>query len=259
MVNHRVKGLLSVLLAVILCLGLTPSVFAAEEAEGEEVFSVTLPTSLPISMDSNHNIYTSTSYIINNSTSPVEVTAVEVNEQNGWRLCRYSTDFRTRPVDAKEFGLSIQGSNVSTTGYCNIDGFSIIDAYSSEELYYDAVVAAQSDAIQDILASVVFTVSWAPVETPTETTSFMLENEAEMAEMSASVFGDGEVENTTITVENDGRSFTSNVEEPSELSENINGQVDLSEEADIQKPDSEEEFGNVASESLSENAIVEEN
>lgn len=259
MVNHQVKGLISVLLVVILCLGLTPSVFAAEETGGEEVFSVTLPTSLPISMDSNHNIYTSTSYIINNSTSPVEVTAVEVNEQNGWRLCRYSTDFRTRPVDVKEFGLSIQGSNVSTTGYCNSDGFSIIEPYSSEELYYDAVVAAQSDAIQDVLAAVVFTVSWAPDETAYEATSFMLENAEELTEMPALVLDTGESVNIAGTEENNSCLSTSNEKEAVEMSENINGQEDISEEVDVQNSGNEEELGNVAFEPLSENAIAEEN
>lgn len=178
MAIHRIKGFLSAFLILLFCAAMTPMAFAAEEGVGEEVFSVSLPTSLPISMDSTHTIYTSTAYITNNSASPVEVTGVEVVEKNGWRLCQYSTDFRTRPVGVKEFGMSIQGSNVSTSGYCDIDGFSIIDAGTSEVLVYDAVVAAQSDVIQEIVASVVFTVTWAAVDTPAEASAFGLANEA---------------------------------------------------------------------------------
>ena len=179
MAIHRIKGFLSTLLILLICAAMAPKAFAAEEGTGEEVFSVSLPTSLPITMDSTHTIYTSTAYITNNSASPVEVTGIEVVESNGWRLCQYSTDFRTRPVGVKEFGMSIQGYNVSTSGYCDVSGFSVIAAGASEALIYDAVVAAQSDVIQEVVASVVFTVTWAAVDTPTEASAFGLPNEAE--------------------------------------------------------------------------------
>lgn len=69
-------------------------------------FSVTVPTTLPISVDADGNVTTATdATIINNSGAPVAVTKVKLASQNDWTLAAYSRDILNLPVDTKQFGL----------------------------------------------------------------------------------------------------------------------------------------------------------
>ena len=73
-------------------------------------FSVTVPTTLPISVDANGNVTTATDAAINNNSgAPVAVTKVELTSQSDWTLAAYSRDILNLPVDAKQFGLQMIG------------------------------------------------------------------------------------------------------------------------------------------------------
>ena len=124
-------------------------------AEGT-TFSVTVPTSLPVSVDANGAVTVATdAKIINNSFGAVKVTDLKVAATGGWALVDYdSADIngeKTTGADAISF----------TAGNWNrMEGKNATD---SDELAitYNAKVPAQSAAINgSTVANVTFTVAW---------------------------------------------------------------------------------------------------
>lgn len=131
------------------------------------VFSVTVTTVLPVDVDAGGVVTVSTNNkIINNSWGPVEVKSVLVEPQNSWVLKDFNTDFTKSKVGAKEFGFQINGENVSADGSCSTDTFSQIDGGGELNFDYDAIIAAQNIALEDVqIANVVFVIGWNEVST----------------------------------------------------------------------------------------------
>ena len=131
-----------------------------------EVFSVTVPITLPLIVDENGEVHTGTAEIINASTGTVVVSSVSISTKNGWQLVPYTTDMAHAKVDAKQLGFKINDSVTTKTG--DAETFDLNTPWQIAEnsklpLSYDAVVSAVSQPVteQDVL-SVVFVLEWLP-------------------------------------------------------------------------------------------------
>ena len=129
-----------------------------------EVFSVTVPVTLPLVVDESGEVHTGSAEIINASTGTVVVSSVSISTKNGWQLVPYTTDMAHEKVDAKLLGFKINDAQTSKTG--NAETFALSAPWEIAEnsrmtLSYDAVVSAVSKAIteQEVL-SVVFVLEW---------------------------------------------------------------------------------------------------
>ena len=129
-----------------------------------EVFSVTVPVTLPLVVDESGEVHTGSAEIINASTGTVVVSSVSISTKNGWQLVPYTTDMAHEKVDAKLLGFKINDAQTNKTGDTEI--FSLTSPWEIAEnsrlpLSYDAVVSAVSKAIteQEVL-SIVFVLEW---------------------------------------------------------------------------------------------------
>ena len=129
-----------------------------------EVFSVTVPVTLPLVIDESGEVHTGTAEIINASTGEVVVSSVGISTKNGWQLVPYTTDMAHAKVDAKQLGFKINDAQTSKTG--DAETFALSSPWEITEngrlpISYDAVVSAVSKAIteQEVL-SVVFVLEW---------------------------------------------------------------------------------------------------
>ena len=129
-----------------------------------EVFSVTVPVVLPLTVDENGEVHTGAAEIINGSTGEVIVSSVSISTKNGWKLVPFDTDMAHVKVDAKQLGFKINDSLTTKTG--DAETFSLTSPWTIAEngklpLSYDAVVSAVSQPVteQDVL-SVVFVLEW---------------------------------------------------------------------------------------------------
>ena len=129
-----------------------------------EVFSVTVPVTLPLVVDESGEVHTGSAEIINASTGTVVVSSVSISTKNGWQLVPYTTDMAHAKVDAKQLGFKINDSLTTKTG--DAETFSLTSPWTIAEngklpLSYDAVVSAVSQPVteQDVL-SVVFVLEW---------------------------------------------------------------------------------------------------
>ena len=129
-----------------------------------EVFSVTVPVTLPLIIDENGKVHTGRAEIINGSTGEVVVSSVSISTKNGWQLVPFNTDMAHEKVDAKLLGFKINGAQTTKNG--DAETFALSAPWQIAEngrmkLSYDAVVSAVSKAIteQEVL-SVVFVLEW---------------------------------------------------------------------------------------------------
>ena len=129
-----------------------------------EVFSVTVPVVLPLTVDENGEVHVGAAEIINGSTGEVIVSSVSISTKNGWQLVPFDTDMAHAKVDAKQLGFKINDSVTTKTG--DAETFSLTSPWTIAEngklpLSYDAVVSTVSQPVteQDVL-SVVFVLEW---------------------------------------------------------------------------------------------------
>ena len=129
-----------------------------------EVFSVTVPVTLPLVIDENGEVHTGSAEIINGSTGEVVVSSVGISTKNGWQLVPFNTDMAHAKVDAKQLGFKINDSVTTKTG--NAETFALTAPWEIAEngrlpIRYDAGVSAVSKAVteQEVL-SVVFVLEW---------------------------------------------------------------------------------------------------
>ena len=133
--------------------------------EVTELFSVTVPATLPLVVDEAGKVYVASASIVNNSTGDVMVSSVSVTSKNGWEFVPYSTNMARAKVDAKQVGFKINSSETSKTGDSEV--FTLAAPWTVKEadalsINYDAVVSAVSQPVtgQEIM-SVVFVLEWA--------------------------------------------------------------------------------------------------
>ena len=129
-----------------------------------EVFSVTVPVTLPLVVDESGEVHVGTAEIINGSTGEVVVSSVSISTRNGWQIVPYTTDMAHEKVDAQLLGFKINDAQTSKTG--DAETFSLTAPWTIAEngrlpISYDAVVSAVSKAVteQEVL-SIVFVLEW---------------------------------------------------------------------------------------------------
>ena len=129
-----------------------------------EIFSVTVPVVLPLTVDENGSVHTGAAEIINGSTGEVIVSSVTIAAKNGWQLVPYTTDMAHAKVDAKQLGFKINDSVTTKTGDAEtliLRGPWDIAENGKLPISYDAVVSAVSQPVteQEVLF-VVFVLEW---------------------------------------------------------------------------------------------------
>ena len=123
------------------------------------IFDVTVPVSLPVTVDGGGTVSVSSgAEIRNNGIGAVRVTEARVTACNGWTLAAYTDDFGAKPVDSKQFGLQINGVDARTGGIA--ETFAAISAGSSAAVLYGAKVAPLSEDVSDTMAELVFILQW---------------------------------------------------------------------------------------------------
>ena len=129
-----------------------------------EVFSVTVPVTLPLVVDESGEVHVGTAEIINGSTGEVVVSSVSISTKNGWQIVPYTTDMAHEKVDAQLLGFKINDAQTSKTG--NAETFTLSAPWEIAEngrlpISYDTVVSAVSKAVteQEVL-SIVFVLEW---------------------------------------------------------------------------------------------------
>jgi hypothetical protein len=176
------KKLTSIILSLILHLSLSATALAADVTTAGGTgqtpvtltaaatrFSVTVPTSLPISVDEDGNVTTATTAkIVNNGYGSVKVTGMTVTAGTGWTIAAYDTDMLSEKVGAKKVGLYVNGDYTKSDGTITFTSskypaLSGANAAATDELAitYDAAVPAQASALSGMtVATVVFTIGW---------------------------------------------------------------------------------------------------
>lgn len=178
------KKALALIMAVAMITSMSSTVFAEEiTTDGGEsavpvpltaeaaTFSVTVPVSLPISVDAAGVVTVSNeTKIVNNSYGAVKVTDMTIAAQNSWA----TVDFDTANMAAEKVGskkLAMVINNQKTTGADKLTTFSeanfprlegVNDTDSDElPIVYDAKVPAQATALTDeTVANVTFVIGW---------------------------------------------------------------------------------------------------
>lgn len=156
MVRIRKRSLLFLLIATLLAF-----VIALPAKAVAPVFSVALPTSLPVTLDADGNISVSDSAAItNNGDGAVAVSGITVTPLNSWALCEDSTEVSDAEIGSKCFAMRFNGANTAIDGSVDVSAFPAIAAGGSMALTYAAAVTPQIDNVSQTIANVVFTVSW---------------------------------------------------------------------------------------------------
>jgi len=123
------------------------------------VVSVTLPTSLPIFVNSLGEVSTGGFSINNNGTDAVRITAAVLQPIGGWSLVPFGKDYHTEQVNLKEFAFSVNAVPVTEAGAITSDAiFATIPAGGSTAHAYAAEVAFQGTALQEPIANCIFTI-----------------------------------------------------------------------------------------------------
>lgn len=145
--------------------------YGAKDQEGNPIsgatFKVTVPTVLPYDVDEDGGVTVATNAkILNQCNGQVDVTAVRAETQNGWAIVANGTDFKTVPVDSKQFTMTLNGDNfpASANGTSNLtlgSAWTTIDGQSELALPYAGDFAVQSSPhTAEHIANVIFTVAW---------------------------------------------------------------------------------------------------
>ena len=142
----------------------SPKTYYAQWAK-IEVFSVTVPITLPIVVDENGAVHTASAEIVNNSTGAVKVSGLTLTAKNGWQLVSFATDMAHAKVDAKQIGFQINGAQTGKTGTEETFSFSspwTIPEAGTLPIDYSAVVSAVSQPVTNTnILCVLFVIEWA--------------------------------------------------------------------------------------------------
>ena len=169
----KAKTVCSAALAVILTVSTCiPRVVATEdELSGisvhdiqPAVFSVTVPTSLPVHVDSQGQITAAdTAQIVNHSNDAVHIVDIDVDAVGEYSLVGFDEDFSTKLVDSKQIAISINDSKTQSDGSFTFDSsqFSAIAPNGSQSIDYEVKATMSSTyLVGEHAANIYFTVDW---------------------------------------------------------------------------------------------------
>lgn len=131
-------------------------------------FDVTVPTALPIYVDSEGIVTTADdTKIVNNGFGSIIVSGLTVAAKNDWTVVGYSNDLSNALVNTREFGMIINSETTTDNGSItfNADNWPVISGSNNSDtdefpIIYSAIIAPQSDALDTDIAEVVFTIDW---------------------------------------------------------------------------------------------------
>lgn len=184
------RKLMSLALTLVLSLALAAPIAAAEVGTSGNTgsvpvaltaeaaaFSVTVPTSIPMSINSDAEVTCATNLsITNNTAAPVEVTSIEV-QSGTWSIVDYNGGDRSplaaEKVNSNKLGLALKpsgGSQIATstngTQSLSVDSDEwVVSAGGSLSFQCSGIATAVSGAIADAVqaAKVVFTIGWSSI------------------------------------------------------------------------------------------------
>lgn len=103
-------------------------------------FDVTLPASLPVTVDAKGNTITADDVVISNAgTSNVFISSMTVTPASGWRIVSEAQALASAPNN-NVMSLSFMGSSCASDGTVNVSSFPRIPAGESIPFDYEAVV-----------------------------------------------------------------------------------------------------------------------
>lgn len=131
-------------------------------------FDVTVPTALPIYVDSTGLVTTADdAKIINNSYGSVIVSGLTITAKNDWTIVDHNNDLSQALVNTKEFGMVINNEATMNDGTItfNADNWPVIcgsnDSNTDEfNIIYSANIAPQADMLNTDIAEIIFTIDW---------------------------------------------------------------------------------------------------
>ncbi len=204
--NNTVKKILSIFMTVAMVAALGCTVFAADintnggngttpvklsstddgtldGSPAATALSVTIPTSLPVAVDTNGNTTTATTAkITNNSYGAVRVKSATISGSNDWKLTTFGdkNTLASEKVDSNKIGFAMtigEGDQVKTSGTDNeqvLISSPVTGCYmsgsgdtnnNSVAINYKAIVTPVSKAVTDSeVASIVFVVEFDTVD-----------------------------------------------------------------------------------------------
>lgn len=128
------------------------------------VFSVTIPTTLPVSVDEYGNVYTSTSATIkNNGNDIVEVVDMTLTPTGIHRCVGYDENFYSKNIDSNQFAMMVKGSKTNSDGSFVFDKSQFAPINPGESCYipYNVKITPSSTQQTNIhIADVCFTIDW---------------------------------------------------------------------------------------------------
>ncbi len=155
------------------------------------LFDVTVPTSLPISVDSAGIVTrASNTKIINNSFGPVVIKNIEISANTGWNLNDYTVDFKKEKIGVKKFGISINGCN-SSSGYLDSSSLQNIKILKGNyyDINYNILLGAQKTSIiNETIANIKIIVDWWK---DIESTGYTLATDSDFEWVEADYLSDG--------------------------------------------------------------------
>ncbi|WP_294852427.1 hypothetical protein [uncultured Oscillibacter sp.] len=177
--KHIISGVLS--LSLVLCMSVPAFAADVSTAGGSgavpipltvaaATFSVTVPTSLPINVDTDGNVTTATNLkIVNNGHGAVKVTNMSVKGIEDWQIVSYdNANMVSEKVNAHKIAMAINGDKTtaddtitfSSTNFPKLDG---ANATNSDELTitYNAKVPAQATTLDNVkVVEITFVIGW---------------------------------------------------------------------------------------------------
>ena len=142
---------------------------SSDSGSGSGAFSVTVPTVLPFAVANDGTVTAaSDAKIINGSNGPVKITNVTATGANGWAIVAHGTNFKTVPMNSKQFTLTLNGDNFPAAATATPSALTLTPASWGQiagdngelTLTYSGAFASQTSNIDVKVADVVFTVAW---------------------------------------------------------------------------------------------------
>lgn len=173
------KKLIATLLSVTLLFATSMPAYASEITTAGDgtvpvdltvetpIFSVTVPTVLPVTLTQNGEVTVATNaMIVNNSAGPIKITGIQTKGANGWSTTDFAGfDMKSAKVGGRDVGLNFKfgSADVKTKG-ADINDFTGSVTLIKDEslpLTYSAKIPAQKVAkIGEQIAEVILTVAW---------------------------------------------------------------------------------------------------
>lgn len=168
----KIQYMLSSLLVLAMLVACVPTGMAAEEqtsgtvpvtiSASAPIFSVTVPTTLPIHMDAYGGITCGDITITNNSSGPVMVEDTQIASLNGWTLVNYATTNFTDANRGQHRAALRFDRDSGRTAAGSTTGQDIIPAQGgTQRISLSAKIPSQGvDAVNTNIAQVTFVLGW---------------------------------------------------------------------------------------------------